>query len=72
MRVVWGGGAIMATEEEKEHLYQSIEAAVDDAVSTLMADHYEGLTQEPQLTAKIAQVIESAIDGADVGDSILR
>src|SRR5205085_191100 len=48
--------------------YQAIGAAVDQAVSTLLAEHYEGLTQEPQLTAKIAQVIEHAIDGADVGD----
>jgi hypothetical protein len=41
---------------------------VDDAISTLLEDHYKGLTQEPQLTAKVAQVIEHAIDGADVGD----
>lgn len=58
----------MATDEQKEHLFQAIEAAVDAAVATVVGDHYDGLTQEPQLTAKIALAIEHAIDGQDVGD----
>jgi hypothetical protein len=58
----------MATDEQKEHLYQVIEAAVDEAVSSVVEDHYEGLTQEPQLTAKIAHSIELAIKATDVGD----
>ncbi len=58
----------MATVEQKEHLYQTIEAAVDEAVSSVVEDHYEGLTQEPQLTAKIALSIEQAIKATDVGD----
>lgn len=58
----------MATEDEKEALYQEIEIAVDLAVSDLLAEHYHGLTQEPQLTAKVAQVIEHAIGGMNVGD----
>jgi hypothetical protein len=58
----------MATEEEKEHLFQAIEVAVDAAVSSVIADHYDALTQEPQLSAKITLAIEHAMDGMDFGD----
>lgn len=66
-RVVLGGG-YMATDEEKEHVFQAIEQAVDAVVSEVVEGHYEALTQEPQLTSKIAGAIEHTIKKMDVGD----
>ncbi|WP_050383363.1 hypothetical protein [Bradyrhizobium pachyrhizi] len=58
----------MATDEEKEHVFQAIEQAVDAIVSEVVEGHYEALTQEPQLTSKIAGAIEHTIKKMDVGD----
>lgn len=58
----------MATDEEKEHVFQVIEQAVDTIVSEVVEGHYEALTQEPQLTSKIAGAIEQAIKEIDFGD----
>ncbi|MEY9153381.1 hypothetical protein [Bradyrhizobium japonicum] len=66
-RVVSGGG-YMATDEEKEHVFQVIEQLVDAIVSEVAEGHYEALTQEPQLTSKIAGAIEHTIKQVDLGD----
>ena len=58
----------MATDEEKERLFQTIGHAVDGIVSEVVAGHYDALTQEPQLTSKIAGAIEQMIKQFDVGD----
>lgn len=58
----------MATDEEKEHVFQVIEQAVDAIVSEVAKGHYEALTQEPQLTSRIAGAIEHTIKQMDVGD----
>ena len=58
----------MATEEEREHLFEAIQQAVDSVVSAVVEQHYGALTQEPQLTAKIAGAIEFTLDQMDLGD----
>lgn len=58
----------MTTDEEKELVFQAIERAVDTIVSEVVAGHYDALTQEPQLTSKIAGAIEHTIKKIDVGD----
>ncbi|EIG63583.1 hypothetical protein [Bradyrhizobium sp. WSM1253] len=58
----------MATSEQREELYRKIQQAVDHIVLTVVQKHYEALTQEPQLTAKVAEAIELALDNTDVGD----
>lgn len=58
----------MATDEEREHLFRAIGQAVDQVVSSVVEDHYDALTQEPQLTSKIAGAIELTIKQMDVGD----
>ena len=58
----------MATDEEKERVFQAIELAVDIVVSEVVEGHYEALTQEPQLTSKIAGAIEHTIKKMDIGD----
>jgi hypothetical protein len=58
----------MATEEEREALFGAIQEAVDNVVSMVVEGHYDALTQEPQLTAKIAGAIELTLDQMDLGD----
>lgn len=58
----------MASDEEKEHVFQTIEQAIDAVVSEVVEGHYEALTQEPQLTSKIAGAIEHTIKEIDFGD----
>jgi hypothetical protein len=58
----------MATDGEKEHVFKAIQKAVDAIVSEVVEGHYEALTQEPQLTSKIAGAIEHTIKTMDVGD----
>ena len=58
----------MATEEEREVLFDAIQEAVDNVVSMVVGGHYDALTQEPQLTAKIAGAIELTLDQMDLGD----
>lgn len=41
---------------------------MDNIVSKVVQKHYEALTQEPQLTAKVAEAIELALDEINVGD----
>jgi hypothetical protein len=40
--------------------------------STVVQKHYDALTQEPQLTAKIAEAIELTLDRTDFGDLNVR
>lgn len=61
-------GAKMATEEEREHLFKTIQNTVDDIVVKVVQKHYNALTQEPQLTAKVAEAIELALDEINIGD----
>jgi hypothetical protein len=58
----------MATREQREELYSTIQHTVDNIVSKVVQKHYEALTQEPQLTAKVAEAIELALDEINVGD----
>lgn len=58
----------MASEEEKEHIFQTIEQAVDNVVSSVVGQHYGAFTQEPQLSAKIASAIELTMGQIDTGD----
>jgi hypothetical protein len=58
----------MATKEQREELYSTIQHTVDNIVSKVVQKHYEALTQEPQLTAKVAEAIELALDEIKVGD----
>jgi hypothetical protein len=51
------------TDTERDGLFEVIEMLVDQAIGQLLLRHYHGLTQEHQLTAKIAQVIEHALGG---------
>jgi hypothetical protein len=62
----------MATTKEREQLFGKIEQTVDDIVSTVVQKHYDALTQEPQLTAKIAEAIELTLDRTDFGDLNVR
>jgi hypothetical protein len=58
----------MATRVQREELYSTIQHTVDNIVSKVVQKHYEALTQEPQLTAKVAEAIELALDEINVGD----
>lgn len=58
----------MATREQREQLFDAIQQAVDDVVSKVVRKHYEALTQEPQLTAKVAEAIELTLDNTNLGD----
>jgi hypothetical protein len=58
----------MATEDERETVFAAIQERVDQAVSRVVEGHYDALTQEPQLTAKIAGAIEATLDEFDYGD----
>jgi len=62
----------MATREEREELFDTIQKAVDDVVSMVIEGHYTALTQEPQLTSKIAGAIELTLDRMDLGDLNLK
>jgi hypothetical protein len=58
----------MATREQRELLFDTIQGLVDDIVSKVVQKHYEALTQEPQLTAKVAEAIELTLDEIHFGD----
>jgi hypothetical protein len=58
----------MATREEREQVFHTIQRAVDNIVSRVVEGHYTALTQEPQLTSKIAEAIELTLDQIDLGD----
>jgi hypothetical protein len=58
----------MATREQREELYGKIQRAVDDVVLKVVQKHYGALTQEPQLTAKVAEAIELTLEDINVGD----
>ncbi|HVR57224.1 MAG TPA: hypothetical protein VMT72_10395 [Pseudolabrys sp.] len=61
-------GETMATDDQKEQVYEAIGNAVDEIVSEVVQQHYEALTQEPQLTSRIAGAIEMTMRKFDVGD----
>jgi hypothetical protein len=54
---------ITGLEEEREHALEMIEAHVDAIVEAVCKRHYEAPTQEHQLSAKLAEAIESELAG---------
>ncbi len=61
----------MATREQREQLFGTIQQAVDNVVSKVVKKHYEALTQEPQLTAKVAEAIELTLDDTNLGRRVV-
>jgi hypothetical protein len=55
------------TKAERDSLFEVIEMLVNQSIQQLLHRHYHALTQEHQLTAKIAQTIEQALGGFQTG-----
>lgn len=45
-------------DPELEHLFDTLKPVIDGVLSEMCIEHYEGITQEHQLTSRFAQAIE--------------